>query len=127
MGGFETQKKELGAEVAHGERFNDIIWPDDKKGGRKRVESSFLPFKSFLSKIEMEVLPYKGRRWTWVNNRLGESFIEERLNMLFGLVEWIIEQEKAKVTHFLKHSSDHSMLLLDTQLDQPRMKIRFIF
>lgn len=42
--------------------FNDIIGPDDKKGGKEKAESSFLPFRSFLSKMAKEVLPYKGRR-----------------------------------------------------------------
>lgn len=113
--------------IMGGGDFNDILGPEDKKGGRRRGEASFLPFRSFLSKMEMEVLPYNGRRWTWANNRVGEGLIEERLDMIFGLADWILEKDKAEVTHYLKHSSDHSMLLLDTQPDKPRRKTRFIF
>lgn len=47
--------------------------------------------------------------------------------MCFGSAEWIIDKENVEVTHFLKHSSDHSMLLLDTHPNQPRRKTRFIF
>lgn len=31
----------------------------------------------------MEEIMHKGIRWTWVNNRIGEGFIEERLDMFF--------------------------------------------
>lgn len=48
------------------------------------------------------MVPYKGRRWTWVNNRVGEGFIEERLDMIFGLAEWTVENEKAEIHYFLK-------------------------
>lgn len=36
----------------------------------------------------MEEVIFKGKRWTWANNRMGEEFIEERLDMFFGSVEW---------------------------------------
>lgn len=59
-------------------------------------------------------MPYKGMIWTLANNRVGEGFIEERLDLVFGSVEQIAENEKARVQYFLKYSSDQSMVLLDT-------------
>lgn len=47
--------------------------------------------------------------------------------MVFGSAEWIVENEKAVVQHFLKHSSDHAMVLLDSLPNQIRSKSRFIY
>lgn len=55
----------------------------------------------------MEEVNYKGKRRTWANNRVGEGFIEEGLDIFFGSTEWSVKNEKAEV----KHSSDHTMLL----------------
>lgn len=77
--------------------------------------------------MEMEEVTYKGKRWTWANNRLGEDFMEERLDIFFGSAEWNIENEKAKVQHFMKHSSNHTMLRLDTHPDQSPRNTRFIY
>lgn len=111
----------------HMRDFNDIIGLEDKQGGRRRLENSFLQFTSFIGAIEMKVVSYKGMRWTWVNNRVGDGFIEERLDMVFGSTEWTVENEKTEIHHFLKHSYDHFMVLLDTHPGQPKTKTRFIF
>lgn len=56
--------------------FNDILGPKDKRGGRKGTESSFWPFRNFVRNMEMEEVTFKGKRWAWANNRVGEGFIE---------------------------------------------------
>lgn len=75
----------------------------------------------------MEEVMHIGRRWAWANNRVGEGFIEERLDIFFGSAEWLVEYEKAEVTHYAKHSSDHRMLLLDTNTHQEKRKTLFIY
>lgn len=107
--------------------FNDIIGPKDKQEGRRRIESSFLPFRSFIRGIEMEEVSFKGIRWIWTNNRMEEGFIKERLDMFFGSTDWMLDFEKAEVKHILTQYSNHSMFLLDTNPHQPKMKSRFIF
>lgn len=67
----------------------------------------------------MVEINFKRRKWTWANNRKGEGFIEERLDLVFGSDVWNMENEKVEVQHLVLHSSDHSMILLDTQPDQP--------
>lgn len=47
--------------------------------------------------------------------------------MFFGLAEWKLENEKVEVQHFVKQSSYHNMLLLNTHSDQPKRKTRFIY
>lgn len=49
------------------------------------------------------------------------------MGIFFGFAEWNVENEKAEVQHFMKHSSDHTMFLLDTHPDQPPRKTRFIY
>lgn len=63
--------------------MNDIISHEDKPGGKRRLESSFIPFRYFIREMDMENATFRGRRWTWANNRLGEGFIEERLDLNF--------------------------------------------
>lgn len=127
MGLAETKEASLGKKMGNRGDFNDIIGPEDKQGGRRRVDSSFIPFRAFINNIEMEDVLFKGRRWTWANNRVGKGFIEERLDMVFGSAEWLAENGKAEVQHFLKHSSDHAMVLLDSHPNPIRSKIRFIY
>lgn len=61
----------------------------------------------------MGEVKFKGRRWTWENNRQGEGYIEERIDMFFDSAEWLLEYDKAEVLHLRNQSSDHSMLVLD--------------
>lgn len=100
MGLAETKEASLGKKMDTMGDFNDIIGPKDKQGGRRRLDSFFIPFRAFINTIEMEDVPFKGRRWTWANNRAGEGFIEERLDMVFGSAEWLVENGKAEVQHF---------------------------
>lgn len=107
--------------------FNEIISQDDKRGGIQRTESSFSLFRSFIRDMEMREVPFCGRRWTWANNRQGEGFIEEMLDMFFGSADWFLDFEKSKVSHILLQSSDHSMIMLDTESVQSKRKSRFVF
>lgn len=107
--------------------FNEIDALEDKQGGNRRGENSFSFFRSFIRDIEMEEIRFKGRRWTWANNRQGEGFIEERLDMFFGSESWLLDFDKSMVQHILTQSSDHSMVLLDTEPQHVKGKSRFIY
>lgn len=65
--------------------FNEIVALEDKQGGIRRGENSFSSFRSFIRNIEIEEIRFKERRWTWANNRQGDGFIEETLDMFFWL------------------------------------------
>lgn len=64
--------------------FNDIKGHDEKRGGRRRPESSFRSFRSFITSMEMEEIKAEGSEFTWANNRDGEEFVEEKLDRVFG-------------------------------------------
>lgn len=57
--------------------FNEIIGPADKKRGRERSVSSFWPFRNFVNEMEMEEVLFKGRMWTWANNRVGRVSLKQ--------------------------------------------------
>lgn len=97
--------------------------PEDKNGGMTRFANSFWPFRTFVKDMEMEKVNYKGRRRTWANNRVEEGFMNERLDIFFGPTEWSVENEKVEV----KHSSNQTILLLDTNPKQAIRKSRFIY
>lgn len=95
--------------------FNDIKAQDEKEGGRKRPESSFVDFRRFIAEMEMCDIKFRGNAFTWENNRDHEGYIKERLDHFFGSVAWMEQYNEAKVKHIFRSSSDHYMLLLDTK------------
>lgn len=124
---LKSRKNAWGTRWAIGGDFNDILRQEDKQGGNKRLENSFVPFRTFVRDMCMRELCFNGRRWTWANNRQREGFIEERLDMFFTSAEWFLEFDQTEVQHILKQSSDHAMILLDTHPHHPKVRSRFIF
>ena len=49
--------------------FNEINDHSEKEGGRKRSDSSFLPFKQMLSHCGMLEFPFTGNKLSWVGKR----------------------------------------------------------
>lgn len=107
--------------------MNDIRTPKEKNGGRLRSEASCKVFREFIDQMHMEELEFKGRMWTWANNWHDEGYIDARLDKFFGVSQWLKENNNAVVEHVEKHSSDHSMLVLDTNPALERKKKRFYF
>lgn len=96
--------------------FNDIKDHVEKKSGRKRLESSFLDFKNFITNMKTREVKFRGESYTWANNREGEGFIQEMLDKFFGSTRWLLHFDKGSVQHIMRQTSDHAMFLLDTQL-----------
>lgn len=47
--------------------------------------------------MEMEEIKAVGKMYTWENNREGERFVEEKLDIFFGSGSWLLKHPKAKV------------------------------
>lgn len=77
---LKIRKNAWGQRWFLGGNCNDYASHDDKQGGNMRPESAFSPFRTFVRDMDMEAIFFRGRRWTWANNRAGERFIEERLD-----------------------------------------------
>lgn len=64
--------------------FNEIVSQEDKQGGKRKGKGLFNPVRALIREMEIREVAFRGRRWTWENNRQGEGFIEQRLDMFFG-------------------------------------------
>lgn len=107
--------------------FNDIRNHEENEGGRRRQDSSFVNFRNFISEMGMGEIKFRGHPYTWANNRENEGFIQERLDRCFGSANWMLQWQTAQVTHVPRQSSDHMLLLLDTDPQRVKTKARFIF
>lgn len=64
--------------------------------------------------MEMDEVNSVGGMYTWANNREGEGFVEEKLDKLFGASTWLLKHPRAKLIHEEKQTSDHKLLILDS-------------
>lgn len=90
---LNARKQMWGKNWVLGGEFNDIRSKEEKQGGKERHESSFLPFRSFIAEMDMGEIKYTGNTYTWANNRMGEGFIQERLDRFFGSSDWMLQND----------------------------------
>lgn len=76
--------------------------------------------------MDMGDLKVRREVYTWANNREGKGFIQERLDRFCGSVEWMLENDTTEVTHVLRQTSDHSIIILDTKPTREKRRARFI-
>lgn len=113
---YLIQRKQCwGSRWVMGGDFNDIKEHGEKNRGRRRSYGSFLTFRNFISRMEMGEVKYRGNPFTWANNRADEGFVQERLDRFFGSMQWMLQCDTAEVIHTARQSSDHALLILDTQ------------
>ena len=54
--------------------FNEITSNAEKKGGRNRAETSFIPFKTMLANCGMLEFPYKANAMSWQEGGKMDAF-----------------------------------------------------
>jgi hypothetical protein len=93
--------------------FNAIISPNDKLGGRPFDSYSSNPFIDFMDGYGMIDLGFCGNPYTWSNHRQGSSLIN-------GCLDRGIANSNCfpsySVKHLPAHNSDHSPLLLNSNI-----------
>ncbi|KAH7837759.1 hypothetical protein Vadar_017617 [Vaccinium darrowii] len=94
--------------------FNDLLWDDEKVGGRRREEWSLRAFRNFVADLGAVDLGYSGYPFTWVNRRYGSGLIKERLDRVLVSPGWRVKYDRGFVQHLFSVGSDHAALLLDT-------------
>ncbi|KAH7854251.1 hypothetical protein Vadar_011755 [Vaccinium darrowii] len=94
--------------------FNDLLWEDEKQGGRRRDEWSLRAFRNFVSELGAIDLGYSGFPFTWTNRRFGDGMVRERLDRVLVSPGWRVWSNRAAVQHLFSVGSDHAALLLDT-------------
>ncbi|GER46309.1 retrotransposon reverse transcriptase [Striga asiatica] len=108
--------------------WNEICSGEEKRGGNARSNTSCLAFNSFIARIGMLEVTMTDNTFTWGNNREQEGYIEEKLDRVFGSLEWLAINPTAQVNSWFRNSSDHLMLILNSNpVGDIKKKRRFIF
>ncbi|KAF7152781.1 hypothetical protein RHSIM_Rhsim01G0119200 [Rhododendron simsii] len=94
--------------------FNDILWTDEKKGGRRREVWSLKVFRDFVASLGAVDLGFNGYPFTWSNRRGGDGQVKERLDRVLVAPGWRLKYDRARVQHLFAVRSNHAVLLLDT-------------
>ena len=104
--------------------FNEIIDNSEKSGGPERPESSFGPFRSFLSASDLFDIQHTGNFLSWRGQR-GTHLVHCRLDRAMANSHWSDLFPTAR-SHYLEfENSDHRPLL--STFDPTKKKPKRIF
>lgn len=106
--------------------FNEITSNLEKKGGRKRSEASFLPFKTMLANCGMLELPSTGNTLSWVGNRRSGK-VQCRLDRAVGNEDWHHCFSHTNVDYLRLWGSDHRPIFTRFLHQRKRGKRSFRF
>jgi len=95
--------------------FNELECPSDKQGGPPAASSRFNRLPDFLNFCQAVSLPVQGRTFTW-KKRIHGHLIYEQLDRAIGRHDWCSQYPDSSVTAGPFTCSDHSYVLLDTNL-----------
>ena len=106
--------------------FNEITGNHEKKGGKKRSESSFLPFRAMIQSCGLIDFPFQGNQFSWIGKR-SNGKVRCRLDRAMGNEEWHNIFSHTNMEYLKMWGSDHR-LLLSSILDRPKIFSRkFMF
>ncbi|GER41361.1 mediator of RNA polymerase II transcription subunit [Striga asiatica] len=105
--------------------WNDIVDNEEKRGGVRRRNSSFVGFQEFIINMQMQEVDQLGSFFTCGNNREGDGYVEERLDKIFVSFELGAKFPNMVASNFYRSASDHNVLLFDTDKELERRHKRF--
>ncbi|GER52284.1 non-LTR reverse transcriptase [Striga asiatica] len=120
-------KSKWGQDWIIGGDWNAIVDLSEKRGGRDKSLADMLSFQNFINQMSMVEVNMQGHKYTWSNNRSHEHFVEEKLDRVFGSLRWSSSHSSTVVLNCYQTASDHSLLVLISELTQIKPKARFIF
>lgn len=106
--------------------FNDLLLESEKDWGNRKIASSIRAFRTFVAQARLLNLGFEGYPYTW-RNRWEKGFILERLDCALAAHDWIQCYQQAVMKHMVFEGLDHAMLVLSTEVDQPRCTKRFMY
>lgn len=90
--------------------FNDFVDNSEKSGGRERLESSFGPFRSFLSSCDLFDIKHTGNFLSW-RGQQHTHLVHCRIDRAIANSKWSDFFPSAR-SHYLKlEASDHRPLI----------------
>jgi len=90
--------------------FNEITGNHEKRGGKKRSEASFLPFRAMIHSCGLIDFPFHGNQFSWIGKRENGK-IRCRLDIAMGNEEWYNIFSHSNVEYLKMWGSDHRPLL----------------
>lgn len=99
--------------------FNTIMQASEKKGGRPHRLRKRRDFIRCMDNCGVVDAGYSGNDFTWSNNRKKRKRISERLDRVFYNDEWSEYFPIVTVRHLPRTGSDHNMLLMQCNIDEP--------
>lgn len=109
--------------------FNEVMFQDEKWGGKRKAKNLLLDFCSMVNDCELTDRGYMGPKYTWCNNRKGEACISERIERCLASIDWHVQFPNAVVRHGIAAYSDHLLLWVELkpQVEQGTRKKIFRF
>ena len=106
--------------------FNEITSNSEKRGGRKRSEASFLPFKNMISTCGMIEFPHTGNFFSW-SGRRRSGRVQCRLDRALGNEDWHQVFSHTDVEYLLRWGSDHRPVMVRIKSKESTGRIGFKF
>ena len=106
--------------------FNEITGNHEKRGGRRRLESSFLSFHTMLENCGMLDFPYKGNSFSWVGKRRSGK-VKCKLDRAVANEDWHALFTHSVVEFLQLWGSDHKPVLARIQSSVRRTRKNFRF
>ncbi|CAM8990804.1 unnamed protein product [Rhodiola kirilowii] len=94
--------------------FNEVLCSSEVQGGRGRQNWQMENFRLALNDCNLTDLGFSGYPFTFSNRRGGDAEVRARLDRAVVNYGWRRMFPKAVVRHVQLHSSDHQLLVLDT-------------
>ncbi|KAL5819042.1 hypothetical protein ACOSQ4_022884 [Xanthoceras sorbifolium] len=92
--------------------FNEILMDCEKDGGLPKQRRLLFNFREALDACGLQDLGFEGPLFTWCNGRMGDAFVQERLDRYVCSRDWLSRFPASYVQHLDFWKSDHRPILL---------------
>lgn len=94
--------------------FNDILTPEEKKGGANRPNLMYTGFREAILDCNLADVPLNGHPFTWSWGKEASYRVDEKLDRAMGSPAWHARFQATTLTNLVMPISEHSPILLDT-------------
>ncbi|XP_073360443.1 uncharacterized protein [Aegilops tauschii subsp. strangulata] len=103
--------------------FNEILRPEEQFGPNERDAAQIAGFREAVDVCELADLGYKGLDWTFEKRIVGGDYCRVRLDRALASPTWSAMFPFATLEHLTAAKSDHSPILLSTELDTSEVRL----
>ncbi|XP_042980093.1 uncharacterized protein LOC122310274 [Carya illinoinensis] len=94
--------------------FYEILWHNEKVGGKRRAETQINLFREAIEDCGLVDVGYRGNGFTWSNKHSHQSFTKERLDRFVVNNEWKSIFKEVEVMAQTGRCSDHLPIVIST-------------